>query len=133
MCGQPAFVFLGCMQPRNRGLGKPSPSYVCMKEYQGLPRPWYAVRIGFAWPPTKATSCLCSWASCSLGQSSAALLPPPAIASLPSFPVPGKEDVGGLLEPSSSASRGRLCLPRTPTQSSRRLKPSLLHWWFSRA
>ena len=40
---------------RNRGGNKLPPSYVCMKEYRGLPRPRYAVWIGLAWLPTEAS------------------------------------------------------------------------------
>ena len=96
------------------------------EEHRGLPRPRYAMWIGLAWPPTIPASWDCSLASCDLGQSSEQQS---CSSSGNRFaPLLRLDAEEGRSESSwsspPSASRGRLCLPRTPSQSSEALQAS---------
>ena len=116
MCGPPAFVSLGAKGSQGPGRLQAGTQYACMREYLGLRRPRYAVWIGLAWSPTEAAKLLLLLDQLR-PRAIAGLQPAPAIASLHFTGKPVK-DGRRLLEPPPSASRGRRCLPRTPTQSS---------------
>ena len=118
VCVFPAFVFPGGKASWEPGPVQARTQYVCVKEYPGLLRPGYAMWIGLAWLPTNRASPVRSFASCGLGQSPALDGPAPAIATLHFFPRREEGRSGGSWSLLPSASRGRRCLPRTPSQSS---------------
>ena len=82
-----------------------------------------------AWLPTKPTSWLCSFASCGSGQSPAKAGSGNRFAPLLALGGPGRRSEGSW-SPPLSASRGKRCFPRTPSNRSGSKLPSL-HWWFS--